>query len=75
MDIKTLKISKSILPYFKYYATKYKPEIGTRGEIITIPMREGSASIDNYYIKPLLNNGYIFKESFLLSEIYLIKEY
>ena len=74
MDISVLKINKQILPYFKYYASKYQPEKGAKGEIITIPMLEGSRSLDDYFIKPLLNNGYIWEESFLLSEIYLIKK-
>lgn len=75
MNINTLKINKSILPYFKYYAGLYKPEIGTRGEIITIPIKDGSRSLDTFFINPLLNNGYIWEESFLLGEIYLIKKH
>lgn len=75
MNITELKISKQILPYFKYYAGIYKPETGTRGEIIIIPMKDGSASLDRYFINPLLKNGYTWKESFLLSEIYLYKEF
>lgn len=75
MNINALKISKNILPYFKYYADIYKPEKGTHSEVITIPMKDGTRALDNYFIKPLLNSGYTWKESFLLGEIYLIKKY
>lgn len=74
MNIDLLKINKNILPYFRYYAGIYKPEKDGNTEVITIPMMEGSASLDTYFIKPLLNNGYIWKDSFLLGEIYLIKK-
>jgi hypothetical protein len=74
MNIESLKIKKSILPYFKYYAGIYKPEKDGNNEIITIPIKDGSRALDVYYIKPLLESGYIWKESFLLGEIYLIKK-
>ena len=60
--------------YFNYYKSLYPPEIDGNQIIITIPMKDGSRALDNYYIKPLLNSGYIWKESFLLGEIYLIKK-
>lgn len=74
MNIDALKINKSILPYFKYYADIYKPEKDGNNEIITIPIKDGSRALDVYYIKPLIESGYIWKESFLLGEIYLIKK-
>ena len=74
MNIDALKINKSILPYFKYYAGIYKPEKDGNAEVITIPMMDGSRSLDVYFINPLLNNGYMWHESFLLGEIYLIKK-
>ena len=75
MNINTLNISKEVLPYFKYYAGIYKPEKDGSQEIITIPMKDGARALDNYFIKPLLNSGYTWHESFLLGEIYLIKKY
>ena len=74
MNIESLKIKKSILPYFKYYAGIYKPEKDGNNEIITIPIKDGSRALDVYYINPLIESGYIWKESFLLGEIYLIKK-
>lgn len=74
MNADALKIKKSILPYFKYYARIYKPKKDGNAEVITIPMMDGSRALDVYYINPLLESGYIWKESFLLGEIYLIKK-
>lgn len=65
---------KAIQPYFNYYLRKYPPEIFETQSIITIPMKDGSRSLDDYYIKPLLENGYKYHEYFLLKEIYLIKQ-
>ena len=61
--------------FFDYYAGRYPALKGTKGEIITIPIMDGSRSLDNHFIKPLLESGYEWKESVLLKEIYLIKRY
>ena len=67
------KVSKQISGYFGYYAGKFDIEKSEKTILITIPMKDGSRSLDCYFIRVLLENGYIFKESFLLGEIYLYK--
>lgn len=68
-----LSISKAIRPYFNHYIRKYTPDTSEKGEIITIPMKDGSRALDTYFIKPLLDNGFIWHDSFLLGEIYLTR--
>ena len=68
-----MNISKSIEPYFNYYKKKYPAIKDGEHEIIIIPIKDGSRSLDNYFINPLKANGYEYKENFLLSEIYMIK--
>ena len=70
-----LEMSEQIRPYFRYYAAKYPVEKGTKGEIIIIPVMDGSAGLDHYFIKPLLDNGYEYIFNALLKEIYMIKRY
>lgn len=69
-----MNMSPSIVGYFNYYAGKYPTETGTHRDIITIPMKDGSRSLDHYFIKPLLAAGWLWKDSFLLGEIYLYKD-
>ena len=66
-------ISSQIEPYFNYYADKYPAELLGDCLFIEIPMMDGSASLDHYFINPLLKNGYTWHENWLLSKIYLIK--
>ena len=55
----TLNIKKAIRPYFNYYLDLYPPEITDNYIIFTIPMLDGCRSLDNYFINPLLDNGFI----------------
>lgn len=66
-------ISPAIVGYFNYYATKYPAEILGATEIITIPMRDGSRSLDSYFINVLTRNGWNYSDYFLLGQIYLIR--
>ena len=66
-------INKQIAGYFGYYAGKFDIEKSDKTILITIPMKEGSRSLDRYFIKVLLDNGYIWHDCFLLGEIYLYK--
>ena len=68
-------ISPAIVGYFNYYAEKYPAEILGNTEIITIPMRDGSRSLDSYYINVLTRNGWKYSEYFLLGQIYLIRAF
>lgn len=65
-------ISDAILPYFRYYAGLYKIQSGSKGDLITIPVKDGSGSLDRYFINQLISNGWYFRYNALLSEIYLI---
>lgn len=66
------KISEAILPYFRYYASQYKLESGSKGDRIIIPVKDGSGSLDRYFINQLIENGWYYRYNALLSEIYLI---
>lgn len=68
-----MPINKAIQPYYNYYERLYKPEILGNQIIIEIPIKDGSSSLDHYYINPLLKQGYKYHEDFLLGVIYLIK--
>ena len=68
------KVKDQIKGYFGYYAGLFETIKGDKGIIIIIPMKEGSKSLDRYFINILLENGYTFHEYFLLGEIYLIKK-
>lgn len=68
------KVKDQIKGYFGYYAGLFETIKGEKGIIITIPMKEGSRSLDLYFIDVLLENGYTYHEYFLLREIYLIKK-
>ena len=69
-----MNMSPSIVGYFNYYASKYPTESGPKREIITIPFKDGSRSLDHYFIKPLLAAGWTWAESWLLKEIYLYRD-
>lgn len=63
-------VDKKRYPYFDYLFRKY-----SHGEnYVEIPMLEGSRTIDNHLIKPLLEEGWIYKSSFLLGQIYLFRK-
>ena len=68
-------MNKAIEPYFKYYEKKYPPEILGDAFFIEIPIKDGCASLDNYYINPLIDQGYKISENFLLGYLYLIKPF
>lgn len=67
------KVSNQIAGYFGYYAGKFDIEKSEKLILITIPMKDGSRSLDHYFIKVLLANGYTCKDSFLLGETYFFK--
>lgn len=66
-------ISDFIAPYFNYFLSKYPPQTGAGMVLFTVPVMEGSASMDQYFINPLLKNGFCYKDCFLLHEIYIYK--
>lgn len=66
-------VSSDILGYFRYYASKYEILTRTKGDLIEIPIKDGSHSLDNYFINILTRNGWEFKESPLLGMIYMIR--
>lgn len=68
-------ISPAIVGYFNYYARIYPAEILGNTEIITIPMRDGSRSLDSYFINVLTANGWKYSDYFLLGQIYLIRAF
>lgn len=58
---------------YNYYSRKYPEEILGDYIFITIPMMDGSESLDKYYINPRKAEGFNFYENLLLRLIYLIK--
>ena len=66
-----MKYDKDI---YNYYTRKYKEEIIENKVIITIPIMDGCSSLDINFINVKKQEGFQYKESMLLKEIYLIKE-
>ena len=58
---------------YNYYSRKYPEEILGDCMFITIPMMDGSESLDKHYINPRKEEGFNFHENWLLRLIYLIK--
>ena len=58
---------------YNYYSRKYPEEILGDCIFITIPMMDGSESLDKNYINPRKEEGFNFHENWLLRLIYLIK--
>ena len=58
---------------YNYYSRKYPEEILGDCMFITIPMMDGSESLDKHYINPRKAEGFNFHENWLLRLIYLIK--
>ena len=58
---------------YNYYSRKYPEEILGDCIFITIPMMDGSESLDKHYINPRKEEGFNFHENWSLRLIYLIK--
>lgn len=69
------EIKPALIGYFCYYASKYKPEQFKTTLFFELDfLKDGSRSLDNYFIDILSANGWTIEEDFLLHKFYFFKE-
>ena len=70
-------VHSEILGYFRYYADKYPVESciwadGSKREVITIPVMDGSIYLDRHFIDILTAHSWNYRYDALLGKIYLL---